>query len=166
MDIYETEIPGVGRKFELETGSEDERIIVIIHHDGKREVFVRPSADADSTRLFSLPGAQARKLGSILEGTYFQPIELDQVRVPLGEAIIEWVDIAEDSPLVGRTLRDCSLRQQTGVSIMAIQRGEETIANPDPGIEVRPNDILVALGTREEQAALAELVNPEDGASA
>lgn len=161
MDVYEADVPGVGRKFELPIG-DGERLIVVIHHDGKRELFVRPSEGADSERVASLTGKQARKLGSILEGAYFQPVELDQVQVPLGEAIIEWVEIDADSPIVGRTLRESEARQRTGVSIIAIQRGEETIANPDPDVEVRAGDILVALGTREEQAALTELVGPND----
>lgn len=162
MEIYEADIPGVGRKFELPTGSGEERLVVLIHHDGKRELFVRPSEGADSERIASLTGEQARTLGTILEGAYFQPVELEQIRVPLGEAIIEWVDVSPDSPLVGSTLRESGARQRTGVSIVAIQRGEETIANPDPDVAVEAGDILVALGTREEHAALANLVSPDD----
>jgi TrkA domain protein len=45
MTVYETDVPGVGRKFEYELGGED-RLVVLIHHDGKREVFRRPSDDA------------------------------------------------------------------------------------------------------------------------
>ena len=161
MDVYEADIPGVGRKFELPTGASGERLIVVIHHDGKRELFVRPSQGADSERVASLTGDQARTLGSILEGAYFQPVELEQIRVPLGEAIIEWIDVEPDSPLAGTTLRESDARRQTGVSMIAIQRGEETIANPGPDEEVQPGDILVALGTREEQAALAKLVEPK-----
>lgn len=161
MEVYETDVPGVGRKFEMPI-DDGERLIVLIHHNGKRELFVRPSEGADSERVASLTGNQARKLGTILEGSYFQPVELDQVQVPLGEAIIEWVDVEDDSPIVGQTLRNCDARGRTGVSIIAIQRGEETLANPDPDVEVRAGDILVALGTREEQAALTELVGPDD----
>lgn len=161
MDVYEADVPGVGRKFELPL-DDDERLIVLIHHNGKRELFVRPTEGADSERVASLTGSQARKLGTILEGSYFQPVELDEVQVPLGKAIIEWVEVGDDSPLVGKTLRESDARQQTGVSIIAIQRGEETIANPGPEVEIRSEDILVALGTREEQAALTNLVEPDD----
>ena len=160
MDVYEADVPGVGRKFELPIG-DGERLIVLIHHNGKRELFVRPTEGADSERVASLTGSQARKLGTILEGSYFQPVELDQIQVPLGEAIIEWVDVESDSPIVGQTLRKCDARGRTGVSIVAIQRGEETIANPSPDVEVLEGDILVALGTREEQAALESLVKDD-----
>ena len=160
MTIYEAEVPGVGKKFELELDGE-ERLIVLIHHDGKRELYLRPGENQDSQRLFNLTGKRARQLGSILEGAYFQPVEMDDIQVPLGEAIIEWVDIDPDSPLVGQSLRAANLREQTGVSVIAIQRGEETIANPKPETTVEASDILVTIGTRDEQQPFSKLVETE-----
>lgn len=157
MTIYETEVPGVGHKFELELDGE-ERLIVLIHHDGKREVYLRPGENQDSQKLFSLPGKRARQLGSILEGAHFQPIEMDDIQVPLGEAIIEWIDIDAASPLVGRTLRNANIREQTGVSVIAIQRADETMANPTPDTTIETDDILVTIGSRDEQQAFSELV--------
>ena len=158
MTIYETEVPGVGHKFELELDGA-ERLIVLIHHDGKREVYLRPGENEDSERLFSLTGKRARQLGSILEGAYFQPVEMDDIRIPLGGAIIEWVDVDNSSAIVGQTLRAANLRGKTGVSVIAIQRGEETLANPKPDTTIEPDDILVTLGSREEQQALSNLVD-------
>lgn len=157
MTIYETEVPGVGHKFELELDGE-ERLVVLLHHDGKREVYLRPGANQDSQKLFSLDGKRARQLGSILEGAHFQAIELDEIQVPLGEAIIEWNDMDPSSPLVGQTLRSANIRERTGVSVIAIQRGEETISNPKPDTSVESEDILVTLGTRDEHRTFSELL--------
>lgn len=157
MTVYETDVPGVGKKFELEMAG-GERLVVLIHHDGKREVYRRPDADADSEKLFTVAGEQARQLGSILEGAYFQPVQLDDVQVPLGDAIIEWVDVDPDSPLVGQTLREASIRQQTGASVIAVQRGETTHSNPEPDFEIGADDILVTIGTREELQTLADVL--------
>lgn len=159
MTVYETDVPGVGRKFEYELDGED-RLVVLIHHDGKREVYRRPSADADSTKLFELTDRQAREFGTILEGAYFQPLDLESVQVPLGEAIIEWTDLPEDSPLSGQSLERATIRRRTGVSVVAVQRGEETVANPDPEFELQAGDILVTLGTREEHRELDAVVSP------
>ncbi|WP_049971848.1 cation:proton antiporter regulatory subunit [Haladaptatus cibarius] len=161
MTVYESEIPGVGHKFELELDGE-ERLVVIIHHDGKRELYRRPSPNEDSVKLASLTGKKARQLGSILEGAYFQPVEMDDLNVPLGESIIEWVEVKDGSPLVDQTLQQAEIRQQTGVSIIAIQRGEETISNPSPDTGIDSGDILVAIGTREEQAELSDLLTADD----
>ena len=161
MTVYETDVPGVGHKFELELEG-DERLVVLLHHDGKREVYLRPGPDEDSQKLFGLSGKQARQLGSILEGAYFQPVEMTETRVPLGEAIIEWVDLMADSPLVGSSLREANVRGQTGASVIAIQRGEETLANPDPETVLQRGDILVTIGQRSEQEALADLVDSNE----
>ena len=161
MTVYETDVPGVGHKFELELEG-DERLVVLLHHDGKREVYLRPGPDQDSQRLFGLSGKQARQLGSILEGAYFQPVEMNETRVPLGEAIIEWVDLEAESALVGTSLRAANLRGRTGVSVIAIQRGEETLSNPEPETVLQSGDILVVIGQRAEQEALAELLGGDD----
>lgn len=83
---------------------------------------------------------------------------MDDIQVPLGEAIIEWIDIDASSPLVGQTLRNANIREQTGVSIIAIQRADETMANPMPDTTIEADDILVTLGSRDEQQTFSELV--------
>ena len=160
MTVYEQEVPGVGHKFEIDING-GRRLVVIVHHDGKRDLYLRPHEDADSEQLVCLTGKQARQLGAILEGAYFQPVELDRIRVPLGAAIMEWVDIPEASPLAGCTLQSANIRRRTGTSVIAIQRGDETIPNPKPEFTIEPGDILVAIGTREELASLGSVVETE-----
>ena len=157
MTIYEADVPGVGRKFELELDGE-QRLIILIHHDGKREVYHREHENADGEKLFSISAKQARQMGSILEGAYFQPVDLEEIQVPIGESIIEWVEIPAGSPLVDRTLKEANIRQQTGTSVIAIQRGDETLSNPRPETTLEVGDILVTIGTREELAELTRLV--------
>jgi TrkA domain protein len=160
MTVYETDIPGVGRKFEVEIGG-GERAVVVIHHDGRREVFRRPDADADSEKVFDLGSQQARNLGSILEGAYFETVDTDDLTLPLGDAFLEWVDVTADCPIAGQTLGEARVRQRTGVSVVAVQRGGDTVANPDADFRVEAGDILVTIGTREEQGRLETLVDPD-----
>lgn len=160
MTVYETEVPGVGKKFELDVGG-GERLVILIHHDGTREVYRRPEADADSEKLFALSGQQARQFGSILEGAYFQPVELDATQVTLGDSLIEWLDVEAGSPLAGTTLGDAHLRQRTGTSIIAVQRDDQTVPNPGAGFTIEAGDLLVALGTRAQLRDLAALLASE-----
>jgi TrkA domain protein len=155
MTVYETDVPGVGKKFELEVAG-GARAVVLLHHDGRVEVFRRPSPDADSEKVFDLTSGEANRLGSILEGAYFEAVPTKDLAVPLGDAIIEWVDIEEGSRVAGQTLVGSDLRNVTGVSVIAVQRGEETVPNPDPEFRVEAGDILVTLGTREQQAEFAD----------
>lgn len=155
MTVYETDVPGIGKKFELDLAGKA-RAVVLLHHDGRVEVFRRESPDADSEKVFDLTNRQANRLGSILEGAYFETVASEELAVPLGDAIIEWVDIGADSPVAGQTLAESDLRNVSGVSVLAVQRGIETIPNPEADFRIEPGDILVALGTREQQAAFAE----------
>lgn len=158
MTVYETEIPGVGRKFELELDAGG-RLVVLLHHDGRREVFRRAGPEADSEKLFDLPARTARRLGAILQGATYETVDVDDLEVPLGEAIIEWIEVDGGSELAGTTLGDAQLRRETGVSVLAVQRGKETVPNPDSEERIDAGDVLVALGTREEHAALAALAS-------
>ena len=158
MTVYEADVPGVGRKFEIEL-EDGGRAIAMLHHDGRRELFYRPDPDADSEELLDLTAREANQLGTILAGGYFESVDTTELSVPLGDAIIEWTTVPEESAVADGTLGECNVRGQTGASVIAIQRGEETIANPGPDVDLRPGDILVTLGTREEQAAVADLVS-------
>jgi TrkA domain protein len=120
------------------------------------EVFRRPDVDADSEKVFELTSQQANYLGSILEGAYFESVDMDRLSVPLGDAIIEWVDITEESAVAGQTLAGADLRAVSGISVIAVQRGPDTVPNPEPDFRVEPGDILVTLGTREQQAVFAD----------
>lgn len=157
MTVYESDLPGVGRKYELDT--DDGRLIVIIHHDGLREVFRRPSLDADAQKLFELPIDKARQLAAVIQGTDFETVDVRALSAPLGEAIIEWREITADSDYVGRTLGEADIRRETGVSVIAIQRDDETHPNPQADFSMEGGDILVTLGTREEQAVLDDFLD-------
>jgi TrkA domain protein len=156
MTVYETELPGVGRKYELDY--DEGRLVVVVHHDGKRDVYRRSPETADATKLFGLTGEQARQLGTVLEGAYFQPVDLDSVEVPLGDAFIEWYELPADAPVTDDSLDEANVWAETGATVLAVQRGDETHPSPDPEFELRGGDVLVALGDRTEQAELERLL--------
>jgi len=64
--------------------------------------------------------------------------------------ILERIRIRPGSPAVGRTLAGTKLRTLTGVTIIAIERGGETIRNPRPQKVIREGDDLLIIGTDEE----------------
>ncbi len=54
-----------------------------------------------------------------------------------------------DSPAVGRSLRELALRPMFGVTVVAIQRGAETVVNPDADFRLAAGDVFVLLGRPE-----------------
>jgi len=158
MTVYESDLPGVGKKFEVELG-EGERLVIVTHNNGKREVFLKPDEDADSERLFEVPDRLARTIGTVLEGAYFQPVQANEVETVLSDdTYIEWYELSEAGELAGRTLADLDVRKETGVSIVAIQRGDELISPPTPETTLEVGDTIVAIGQREDCDRFEELL--------
>lgn len=149
MTVYESDLPGVGKKFEIELEG-DRRLVIVTHHTGKREVFVKPDPDADSEKLFELSDRLARKVGTVLEGAYFQPVESERVETMLSEGtLLEWYGVDEEAELVGQTLSEADIGPRTGVTIVAIQRADETIASPGADAVIEAGDTLVVVGSKE-----------------
>lgn len=149
MTVYESDLPGVGKKHEVDLG-DGSRLVVVTHNTGRREVYRRADADADSEKLVELTNEEARTVGTILEGAYFQPVRSAEISTMLGPGVsLDWIDVEADSALVGSTLVEADVRAETGVNVLAVQRGEETIANPGPDTRIEAGDTLVVLGPRE-----------------
>lgn len=158
MDVSETDLPGVGKRFEV-TLQEGGVAVVVIHNSGRRELFYRESPNADSEELLDLTDQESRIVGSILEGAYFQPVRTENPETLLGDdVIIEWYTLGTDDPFVGETLEEADIRERTGVTVMAVERGEECVASPEADFRMQEEDILVTVGTRENQAELEELL--------
>lgn len=149
MPITESDLPGVGKKFEVEL--EDGAMVIVIHNTGKRELFRRPDPDADANKVFELPDQLARKVGSIIEGAYFQPVESETRETTLpGGILLEWYEVHPGAALIGETLESARVGQKTGVTVVAIQRDETTIDSPGPGTAIKEGDTLIVVGTREQ----------------
>lgn len=167
MTVYESDLPGVGKKHEIDLG-DGTRLVVVTHNTGKREVFRRADADADAEKLFELGDDLARTVGTVLEGAYFQPVRSAGTGTVLGgDTLLEWFEVPEGAALADRTLRDAGVRRRTGASVIAVQHGEEVTGNPHPENEVHAGDTVVVVGTREQIDAFeSAFLSPDaDGAA-
>jgi CPA2 family monovalent cation:H+ antiporter-2 len=68
----------------------------------------------------------------------------------LTDAEVETCRIEEDSPAVGKSLADLSIRPRTGASVIALTRNGVTESNPSLRTTLSAGDILVLLGSREQ----------------
>ncbi|MDX2084242.1 MAG: cation:proton antiporter [Candidatus Melainabacteria bacterium] len=78
-----------------------------------------------------------------------------------GDTQIEWLEVSAKSPVVGQSLRQLNLRQETGVSVVAIieaERRQQLV--PEPDRPIQNNDILVVLGNGEQIRALEQCIQP------
>lgn len=91
---------------------------------------------------------------------------LDVVTFDSGlELWLEELVVASDSPLAGHTAIEADLRRRTGVTLVALVRGENhTTITPGPETRFEVDDHLIVLGTREQLAALEALTGTNGAA--
>ena len=165
-DLEETRLPGIGSKFTLRLDAGG-RLAVILHNDGKRELYYfRHAADEDPRAVITLDDDEARQLGAVVGGAYERPKIVEDLEMALGELQIEWIPVPDDSACIRHTLADCGFRAKTGVTVIAILREPEPISGAQPSDMIERGDTLVTVGKagqyREFRRLLSrrEPVNP------
>jgi K+ transport systems, NAD-binding component len=58
--------------------------------------------------------------------------------------------------LAGQSLAEANIREQTGCTVLAVGRGEETVTEIGPTTEIRSGDELVVVGTDDDVRAFEE----------
>ena len=155
-DISETPLPGVGVRHEFLTSGGD-RISVLTHRGGRRQISVFRRADPDSCdTVLDLDDNDAIVLAGLLGAP--RVTEVLHAMERLEGLAIDWDTILAGSSTVGSTIAEGAFRTRTGVSIVAVVRGESTIAAPGPDFEFAAGDVVVAVGTTAGLAQLRALL--------
>ena len=157
-ELRETRLPGIGTKFTLRL-DDGGRLAVILHNDGRRELyFFRHADDEEPRAVIALDDDEARQIGAVIGGAYERPKIVEDLELALGELLIEWVRVPDDSPLIGKTLAECALRAQTGITIIAILREPEPVTGAQPDDVIQQGDTLVTVGKGGQYAAFRRLL--------
>ncbi|MFC7068858.1 cation:proton antiporter regulatory subunit [Halobaculum lipolyticum] len=157
MRVFETELPGVGRRYSV-TFPDGGQFVIVHRNDGRRRTYWRGDAEGDSEPLFELTESQARTIGELFDGSYFSPVAAD-LEDAFEEAPIRSIRIEPESPVAGETIRQTGMRSRTGASILAIRRGDDLLSNPDPDTTIRAGDTLVVVGTEDAYDELDRLLS-------
>ena len=159
VDVEETRLPGIGSKFTLRLDSGG-RLAVILHNDGKRELYYFRHADDEEPRsVITLDDDEARQLGAVIGGAYERPKIIEDLELALGELTIEWVPVPDMSPWLGKTLAECGFRAKTGVTVIAILREPEPISGAQPSDTIERGDTLVTVGKAGQYAEFRRLLS-------
>lgn len=157
--ISETSLPGVGRKFQVETMSGD-RLIIVIHDDGTRELyhFTRRNMDRPSSVL-RLSDGEARQIAGIVGGLTYVPRSLPMAEVVLEDLVLEWFTIEPGAACIGKTIRDLGVRTRTGASIVSIIEPDQTNrTNPEAHTVLNQGATLIVAGDRRSINAVKRLL--------
>lgn len=74
------------------------------------------------------------------------------------EETVEHVTVSESSPLVGKTLREAQIADETGMWVLYIRRGNRWM-KPRPSTRLEPGDLVVASGYSEGEEDFKQLLS-------
>jgi len=144
--VKESTLPGVGKKYVMPL-DEGGHVAVIVKPDGERQLYHFLEGEDRPCDVLTLAGAEAQQVAQLLGPTLVAPPDHEDLQIALGQLDLEWIELAADSPLVGRTLLESDLRRRTGASVIAVLRGGEAIPNPAVELRFEVGDTLVIIGT-------------------
>ena len=146
VDLQETRLPGVGTKFTIRLAAGG-RLSIILHNDGKRELYWFRRADQDEPdAVITLDDDESRQLGVVIGGAYERPKIVEDLEMALGEMQIEWILVPDTSPWIGKSLAECGFRAKLGITVIAILREPESVSGARPEDIVQRGDTLVTIG--------------------
>lgn len=157
--ISEANLPGVGRKFQVETLSGD-RLTIVIHDDGTRELyhFNRRNLDRPASVL-TLTDGEARQIAGIVGGLTYVPKALPATEVVLEDLVLEWFTLPPGAAAAGKTISELQVRTKTGASIVSlIEPNRVTRTNPEAGTTLNEGATLILAGDRRSNAKLKHLL--------
>jgi TrkA domain protein len=155
-DVQETQLPGVGIRYDFVT-KEGDRVGVLVHRSGRRELLLYQRDDPDSCRaVIRLELDDTRTLADLLGASHVS--EKLAAMQQIEGLNIDWLTVPPTAKAASRTLRDAALRSESGASIVAIVRGNETVPAPTPDFTLESGDTAVVVGTREGIERLASLL--------
>lgn len=151
MVIRESELPGIGYKFEIVTRNED-KLVIVIHDDGRREIYhFDPDDPEEVISNVTFNDIEARQIAGILGGMAYKPKALESVEIAFDDLIIEWFQVEPNAPAVNKTIGEIDIRNNYGVTVIAIKkRNSKKSNNPGPDTVLEVGDTLVISGERNQ----------------
>jgi voltage-gated potassium channel len=104
-------------------------------------------------------GISGRKMATLL----MRPMVSDYLDVVTGNGEIEFrleeFALNETCEIVGHSIKDLDVRQQTGATILAVRQGRSGRfdTHPSPELVLHDDDVIIAIGTPGDIAKLEEL---------
>lgn len=157
VKIEETQLPGVGVRYEFVT-EDGERVGVVHHRGGRREVFVCRADEPDSVALsLDMTDDEAHTFGEMM-GVATVVEKLNDLQQAIEGLAIDWLTVDPGTPYAGRTIGDARIRTRSGVSVVAVIRETTPYPAPGPDFAVEAGDTLVVVGTPKGIEAVTDIL--------
>ena len=157
--ISETALPGVGRKFQIETANGD-RLVIVIHDDGTRELYYFTQKEPDRVAaVVTLADSEARQVAGIIGGLTYVPKALPSAEIVIDDLLLEWYTIEPGAACAGKSLSELQVRTVTGASIVSIIEPDHVKRlNPEAETILNEGATLILAGDRRTIGKLKQLL--------
>jgi len=162
----------------VQAGIHDTPAVIVATHDDDLNIYLtiycrrlrpdvqiisRATLDRNVKTLYRAGANLVMSYASLLSTTILNLLNPEKLLV-----VSEGLNIfraAVPRPIVGRELAAARIREETGLSVIAVRRPEAMLINPDPATVLRPEDELILIGTAEGERRFAAAA-VQDGKSA
>ena len=96
-------------------------MVIVIHDDGRREMYHFDSDHEESISSISLRDSEARQIAPILGGMVYKPRALENVEMVFEGLAIEWFKV-ENAPSNWKTIGNLEIRKTYSVTIIAVMK--------------------------------------------
>jgi len=102
--------------------------------------------------------AAAEMAEVVLRG--IEPHPVLKLAIKAAEETVAQACVSEGSPLVGKTLKEARVHEETGMWVQVIKRGEKTL-RPKADSRIQNGDVLIASGYANGVESFRKLASPE-----
>ncbi len=88
-----------------------------------------------------------------------EPHPVLKLAIEEAEETVTYAHVAENSPLMNKSLREARIPEETGMWVLAIRRGGKCI-RPKPDSKIEVGDVLIASGYADGEEDLKKLASP------
>lgn len=155
--VEQTPVPGVGVRYDFAT-REGQLLGVVRRREGSMEIHVGRAGEPEAPPVcVPLGDDEVHTLVEVLGGSRVTQ-SLARLQQYVEGLEIEWLNVGTASPLAGSSIAAAGIRSRSGVSVVAVLRGEATYPAPGPEFRMEAGDALVVVGTPEGISAAAAVV--------
>ena len=156
--ISEANLPGIGRKFQIEAAS-GERMTIVIHDDGTRELyhFARKAPDKVAS-VVTLTDSEARQVAGIIGGLTYVPKALPSAEIVLEDLLLQWYTIEPESAHREDDPGPSGAQADWRFDRLHHRAGQVKRINPGPDTVLNEGATLILAGDRQTIERLKHLL--------
>ncbi|SDF41194.1 K+/H+ antiporter YhaU, regulatory subunit KhtT [Lentzea fradiae] len=162
VPVRRRDLPGLGKQYEIDSAG-GSRVAVVVQNNGARHLYTFDEGAETAATAVQLDEQQARTLGAVLAGVYFEPSGGNHdAPAVFGAVAIDWLVVEAGTPPM--TVGDLGLADHASGMVVAVVSGDHTVMKPDAGEQVRAGDQLLIVGYRADIAEVrAKLLGAVEG---